>query len=76
MTFTKEWLGMAGERAVKTIAQTALATLAAAQVLGIFQVDWNQVISVSLLAGLMSLLTSIAVPSKELKAAASPHTGE
>lgn len=75
MTFTKEWLGMAAERAIKTIAQTALASLAAAQVLGLFNIDWNQVVSVSLLAGLMSLLTSIAVPSKELRAAAHPDAG-
>jgi hypothetical protein len=70
MTFTKEWLGMAAERAIKTIAQTALATIGAAQVLGLFAVDWAQVLSVSLLAGAMSVLTSIAVPSKELKEAA------
>jgi hypothetical protein len=70
MTFTKEWLGMAAERAIKTIAQTALATIGAAQVLGLFQVDWTQVVSVALLAGIMSVLTSVAVPSKELKEAA------
>jgi hypothetical protein len=70
MTFTKEWLGMAAERAIKTVAQTALATIGAAQVLGLFAVDWTQVASVALLAGVMSVLTSIAVPSKELKEAA------
>lgn len=72
MTFTKEWLGMAAERAIKTVAQTALATIATAQVLGLFQVDWAQVASVSLLAGAMSVLTSVAFPSKELKEAAKP----
>ena len=61
---------MAAERAVKTIAQTALASIGAAQVLGLFDVEWTQVLSVSLLAGAMSVLTSIAVPSKELKEAA------
>jgi hypothetical protein len=70
MSFTKEWLRMATERSVKTIAQTALATIGATQVLGLFDVDWFQVISVALLAGIMSLLTSVAVPSKELKEAA------
>ena len=70
MTFTKEWLKMAGERAIKTVAQTALATIAATQVLGLFQVDWAQVASVALLAGVMSVLTSIALPSKEMKEAA------
>lgn len=71
MSFTKEWLGMAAERAIKTIAQTALATIAATQVLGLFQVDWAQVASVALLAGVMSILTSVAFPSKEMKQAAS-----
>lgn len=67
-SFTKEWLVMAAERAVKTVAQTALATIAATQVLGLFQVDWLNVVSVALLAGAMSVLTSIAFPSKEMKA--------
>ena len=71
MTFTKEWLLMAAERSIKTVAQTALATIGAAQVLGLFEVDWTQVVSVALLAGAMSVLTSIAVPSKELKEASS-----
>lgn len=70
MTFTKEWLAMAAERAIKTVAQTAVATIGAAQVLGLFAVDWTQVASVALLAGVMSVLTSVAVPSKELKEAA------
>jgi hypothetical protein len=69
-SFTKEWLVMAAERAIKTIAQTALSTLAATQVLGLFQVDWLNVVGVSLLAGAMSVLTSIAFPSKEMKAVA------
>lgn len=72
MSFTKEWLMMAAERSIKTIAQTALATLGAAQVLGFFNVDWMQVLSVALLAGVMSILTSIAFPSKELSEAAHP----
>ena len=72
-SFTKEWLVMATERAVKTVAQTALATLVANQVLGLFEVDWSSVVSVSLLAGVMSVLTSVAFPTKEMKAAA---TGE
>ena len=73
-SFTKEWLVMAAERAIKTVAQTALATIAATQVLGLFQVDWLNVLSVALLAGAMSVLTSIAFPSKEMKEAA--HPGE
>lgn len=69
-SLTKEWLSMAAERSIKTVAQTALATITATQVFGLFQVDWTQVASVALLAGVMSILTSIAVPSKELKEAA------
>jgi hypothetical protein len=48
----------AGERAIKTIAQTALATISAVAV-GILDVDWVNVGSVSALAGIMSLLTSV-----------------
>jgi hypothetical protein len=54
----------AGERAIKTVAQTALATIAASQVIGIIDVDWVQVVSVSALAGILSVLTSIAFPTK------------
>jgi len=48
----------AGERAVKTIAQVAIATIGVGSV-GILDVDWVQVVSVSALAGIMSLLTSV-----------------
>lgn len=56
--FTKEWLKAAANRAVKTIAQTALATIGTT---GAFhEVDWLIVGSSALLAGILSLLTSIA----------------
>jgi len=48
----------AGERAVKTIAQVAIATIGVGAV-GVLDVDWVQVVSVSALAGIMSLLTSV-----------------
>ena len=48
----------AAERAAKTVAQTALATIGVGAV-GILEVDWVNVGSVSALAGIMSLLTSV-----------------
>lgn len=53
-----EWLKKAGVRAVKTVAQAAVAGIGTAAVLG--QVDWRYVLSASLLAGVLSLLTSVA----------------
>lgn len=55
----KLWVKAALTRALKTIAQTALALIGTGQV-GILDVDWVGVLSVSLLAGIISLLTSIA----------------
>ena len=54
----KRYWAYAGERAVKTVAQTALATIGVGAV-GILEVDWVNVGSVSALAGIMSLLTSV-----------------
>lgn len=53
-----EWAKKAGVRAVKTVAQAAVAGIGTAAVLG--QVDWRYVLSASLLAGVLSLLTSVA----------------
>lgn len=55
---TKWWLKAAAVRAVKTVAQAAIAGIGAAAVLG--QVDWKYVASASVLAGVISVLTSIA----------------
>ena len=55
---TKKWLKCAGIRAIKTIAQTAVATIGTSTVLG--NVDWIMVASASCLAGVLSILTSIA----------------
>lgn len=62
----KEWIKYATIRAIKTIAQTAIATIGTATVIG--NVDWTIVLSSSLLAGVLSLLTSIAgLPELENK---------
>lgn len=55
---TKKWIKAAAARAVKTIAQTAIATIGTAAAMG--QVDWVLVGSASVLAGILSLLTSVA----------------
>lgn len=58
MTKYAKWLKAAAVRAVKTVAQTAVATIGTSAVLS--AVDWKIVISASLLAGILSLLTSVA----------------
>ena len=55
---TKKWFHCAGIRAVKTVAQTAVATIGTATMIG--EVDWIMIGSASLLAGVLSVLTSIA----------------
>ena len=55
----KEWIKAAGIRAIKTVAQTALATIGTTAML-ISDVDWMAVLSASLMAGALSLITSIA----------------
>ena len=58
MTNWKNWIKAAGIRAIKTVAQTAVATIGTCAVMG--EVDWIMVGSASLLAGILSLLTSVA----------------
>lgn len=54
----KNWLKAAGVRAVKTAAQTFVATVGTATVMG--AVDWKMVLSASVLAGILSVATSVA----------------
>lgn len=55
---TLKWLKAAGIRSAKTIAQAAIAGIGTAAAMG--QVDWKYVLSASVLAGVLSMLTSIA----------------
>ena len=54
----KNWIKAAGIRAIKTVAQTAVAMIGTAVVIG--EVNWIAVVSASVLAGILSLLTSVA----------------
>lgn len=54
----KKWIKAAGVRAIKTIAQSAVAAIGSSTVLG--AVDWKIVVSTAVLAGVLSLLTSVA----------------
>ena len=56
--FTKEWFAAAGIRALKTVAQTAVASIGVTAM--IHEVDWVVVGSTAALAGVLSLLTSVA----------------
>lgn len=55
---TKQWVKAAGVRAVKTVAQSAIATIGASAAMG--DVNWLMVGSTALLSGIVSILTSIA----------------
>lgn len=58
MAYFKKWIAAAGIRALKTIAQTAIATISTSAIMS--EVNWAVVGSASLLAGILSLLTSVA----------------
>lgn len=57
-TYWKNWIKAAGVRAIKTVAQTAVSTIGTSAAIG--EVNWVLVGSASALAGLLSLLTSVA----------------
>ena len=54
----KKWFKSAGVRAIKTVAQTFVATIGTATVMG--AVDWKMVLSASVLSGILSVATSVA----------------
>ena len=56
--FTKQWFKAAGIRSLKTVCQTAVATIGTSG--GLSSVDWRVVLSASLLAGVLSVLNSFA----------------
>lgn len=61
---TREWVKAAGVRAVKTMAQTFVATVGTAAVLS--AVDWKVVVSASVLSGILSIANSVAgIPEVE-----------
>lgn len=61
----KEWFIAAADRAVRTVAQAAIAAIGSTTVMG--DIDWKLVGSTALLAGLLSLLTSVAAGLPEVK---------
>lgn len=65
MTNMKKWLKAAVIRAIRTIAQSALATIGTSAVLG--DVNWIMVASAAALAGILSILTSLATGLPEVK---------
>lgn len=60
---TKEWLRAAIGRAIRTVAQSAIATIGTAAAMG--DVNWGMVLSVAGLSGIVSLLTSVAMGCPE-----------
>ena len=65
-TYWINWLKCAGVRAIKTVAQTAVATIGTSAVMG--DVNWIMVGSASMLSGILSLLTSVAgLPEVQLE---------
>lgn len=64
--YFKKWFKAAGIRAIKTFAQAAVATIGTAAVMG--EVNWAMVASASVLAAILSLLTSVAgLPEVEIE---------
>jgi len=67
MLTSKAFWESAIERAVKTFAQTALALLGTSQVISAIEVNWGEIGGVAVLAAILSVLTSVALPAAETK---------
>lgn len=76
MLTSKAFWASAFERAVKTVAQSALALLGTSQFVSALEIDWVEVGGVALLAGILSVLTSIAIPGADTKAAVRAEAGK
>jgi hypothetical protein len=74
MLTSKAFWASAGERAIKTFAQTALALLGTTQLVSVIDVDWLEVAGVSLLAAVLSILTSVTLPAAETKVSVRAET--
>lgn len=71
-SYWKNWVKAAGVRAIKTVAQTAVGTIGASALIA--DVNWQVVVSASLLAGVVSLLTSVAgIPEVQVENTELPH---
>jgi len=73
--FSLEFLNYAGERAVKTFAQAALAVLGTGTV-GLFEINWTNLLSVSLGAAFLSILTSIITQKAPTESKKNPEIYE
>ena len=69
MIMTVAFWKSAGERAIKTAAQAAIALLGTDQFVSALDVNWTEVGGIALLAGVLSILTSIVVPAESTRAA-------
>lgn len=76
MLTSKAFWASAGERAIKTFAQAALAILGTDQLISALEIDWVEVGGVALLAAILSLLTSVAFPGADTKAAVAAEAGK